>query len=146
MENKITHEWIEEQRALCEAATPGPWNASDYASVLAFTDAEVCQRANDNDMAFMATARTALPAALDALEAAYSEIARLTAERDAAVKDLQGMSDAAGTCFGCAYSIDNHCRHPELGKLCGEYHKYTWRGLCAENAPTGAESEEEHAE
>lgn len=134
--NQITPEWIAEMRKVCEAATPGPWNASDYASVLAFTDAEVCQRANDNDMAFIAAARTALPAALDALEAAQKEIARLTAERDAAVHDLN---------FDCNTCKNNGVFPIEQCEKCGTTDDetnglisyYEWRGLCAENATEG---------
>ena len=56
-------------RELAEAATPGPWNA-----------------------AFIAAAREAVPALLDALDAAESEVARLraTLQRVAAMNSHSG--------------------------------------------------------
>lgn len=49
----VTKERIAELRALCEAATPGPWIAADECILIA------------EDATFIAAARTALPELLD---------------------------------------------------------------------------------
>jgi len=73
---KITAEWIAQQRAICDAATPGPWAVSvaneypydDIGSGLTGEHVALCGSKNENTQ-FIITARTVLPAALDALEA-----------------------------------------------------------------------------
>src|SRR5688572_25802864 len=85
---------IKAVRAVCDAATPGPWRAHSYGAEVQ-TDSEavdeefVCQcyweadRITGGtpqqfaDAAFIALARTALPQALDELELARAEIASL---------------------------------------------------------------------
>ena len=71
----MTPERIAELRALCDAATPGPWVIEDC---LGFTAsivrtgpgvADFMQARTVEDNRFVAAARTALPEALDALEA-----------------------------------------------------------------------------
>lgn len=95
MDNKqATAEWIAQQRAVCDAATPGPWAVSvaneypydDIGSGLTGEHVALCGSKNENTQ-FIITARTVLPAALDALEASMQReaekdatIARLTAE------------------------------------------------------------------
>ena len=72
-------------RARCEAATPGPWAAHpqprSLTSIRSRDDsiAVVTSDRDDADSAFIAHARADLPAALDALDAAEAEIARLRA-------------------------------------------------------------------
>jgi hypothetical protein len=160
MDNKqVTAEWIAQQRAICDAATPGPWSRSDFASVLVFTDYEICQCVSDNDMEFITTARTALPAAIDALEASMQReaekdttIARLTAERDAAVSDMFGCMSTQGQCVRCKkrYYCDgtDDDKFSPLCKNNSHCYAWEWRGLHADNtdAPTGAGSEADHAE
>lgn len=71
---EITKEWIDQQRAVCNAATPGPWESKHYGRYedhdeccIALTDdsIEPSKYANAD---FIAAARTALPAALDEIE------------------------------------------------------------------------------
>ena len=170
----FTPEVISQQRAICDAATPGPWAVSvaneypydDIGSGLTGEHVAICGSKNENTQ-FIITARTVLPAALDALEASMARevekdatIARLTAERDAAIIDLRG----SGTCFSCKHFRRNggncfgagRCRTEGVEVWpCdepGEYlisipddgrDFYDWRGPVAANtdAPTGAESE-----
>lgn len=69
-------------RAICDAASPGPWEASDTNAIETEDGCLIgyCGGAADDglkaDAAFIAAARTALPAALDELE-------QLQRERDA---------------------------------------------------------------
>lgn len=66
-------------RDLTSQATPGPWRVHDEAydgMILAVGADEETVYATDADMALMGAARTAIPAILDALEAAYEIIAR----------------------------------------------------------------------
>lgn len=99
---EINQEWIDQQRALCEAATRGPWKSSDvrldgmpvvFCENRRIFDAVVKDGQSAVDADFIASARTALPAALDALEAAYAEIASLKAEVRAAKDVTQTASD-----------------------------------------------------
>ena len=136
--NQITPEWIAQQRAICDAATPGPWEADEYgdmvwaknpyghdlmrvadirgwghltgsgACALPQTQAQGIQNANQ---VFIAAARTALPAALD-------EIERLAADN----RKLREAHELAQSGYGTYAHTGN------------------------ENAPSGTESEAEHAE
>ena len=91
-------------RALCEAATPGPWWTYEPAS----GGVGVCSGAStdprrllmrstagaqrpDDDAAFAAAARTALPALLDALDAAEARATTAERERDAAVARIDDI-------------------------------------------------------
>jgi hypothetical protein len=116
---EITKEWIDQQRAVCNAATPGPWESSEPYSPMvtaqdpyghgmmhiadirgwghltgkgscALSEGQACAIQEANSF-LIAAARTALPAALDALEAAYAEIERLTHDYAASAKRLIGM-------------------------------------------------------
>ena len=88
-----------------------------------------------------------LPAALDALDAAYAEIARLASERDAAVCDMFGCMSTQGQCVRCKkrYYCDgtDDDKFSPLCKNNSHCYAWEWRGLHADNtdAPTGAESE-----
>ena len=104
---EINQAWIDQQRAVCEAATPGPWEW-DTCLLVSMNplvagcvlkpyyyndDDEVTISITPGDAKLIAVASTALPAALEALESSMqresekdAEIARLTAERDAAVE------------------------------------------------------------
>lgn len=77
-------DWVAETRALCDAATPGPWEhvmlpgredppesgKRHVAVVNAHISLAITRRPRAVDCDFIATARTALPRALTALEAA----------------------------------------------------------------------------
>ena len=160
---EITKEWIDQQRAVCNAATVAPWSwngdvlTSHWTNVISVFDneggASFTLEIDESDRAFIAISRTALPAALDALEASMQReaekdttIARLTAERDAAARDLKWLSNEYKFCVTC--KRDNgrgvwDCND----ERCNAENHYEWRGLRSSNtdAPTGAESEEEHA-
>ena len=163
MDNKqVTAEWIAKQRALCNAATPGPWVAENTKlnrAVIGGT-IELLNWVRDkpfytkNDFKFITAARTALPAALDALEASMQReaekdatIIRLTAERDAAVCDMFGCMSTQGQCVRCKkrYYCDgtDDDKFSPLCKNNSHCYAWEWRGLHADNtdAPTGAESE-----
>ena len=66
-----------------------------------------------------------------------SEIVRLTAERDAAVKDLQFLTDETANCITCR----NYAGYQHGDQICrikierpDDYDcEYEWRGLCAAN-------------
>ena len=77
-------------RKLCNAATPGPWqmNQLEHDIWIETPDCgdgepcSICTMSNDQydqsaDAAFIAEARTALPAALDTIEELWKEIAEL---------------------------------------------------------------------
>ena len=151
MDNKqVKAEWIAQQREVCNAATPGPWESKHYGRYedhdeccIALTDDSIEPSKYEN-ADFIAAARTALPAALDALESSMQReaekdatIIRLTAERDAAIMDV-----AYGNCATCKRSSDN-CYPADVCDVCAGYQ---WRGVCSENAPTGAGSEGGYAE
>jgi hypothetical protein len=79
----MTPEQLATWRQLADAATPGTW-AVDYISNLVSTDdqetidngwQQICEFWGDDDAAFIAAARTAVPALL-------AEVERLTAEND----------------------------------------------------------------
>lgn len=161
MDNKqATAEWIAQQRAICDAATPGPWAVSvaneypydDIGSGLTGEHVALCGSKNENTQ-FIITARTVLPAALDALEASMQReaekdatIIRLTAERDAAVCDMFGCMSTQGQCVRCKkrYYCDgtDDDKFSPLCKNNSHCYAWEWRGLHADNtdAPTGAES------
>jgi len=102
MERK-TPEWIAEQRAVCDAATQGAW----YPDGFAVWDDNLGEyiEIESKDAAFIASARSALPSALDALEASMqreaekdAEIERLKftlhAKARAEIKQTTGLSEA----------------------------------------------------
>lgn len=72
-------EELAEWRRLCEEATPGPWES--------WAEAKKTQAAKD--AAFIATARTALPRLIDAVEE-WKDLARRNAEH---IRILEGVKD-----------------------------------------------------
>jgi hypothetical protein len=100
MDNKqVTAEWIAQQRAICNAATQGPWESKHYGRYedhdeccIDLTD-DIIEPSKYENADFIVAARTALPTALDALEAAYAEIAQMTAERDAEKKRADAATE-----------------------------------------------------
>lgn len=104
MSDKInwTPETIAKLRAVCEAATPGPW--TDSGATVA-SDAErdendmpyvvVEPYCRPGDRVFMETARTALPAALDEIERRGREIVSFYEE--ATIANLSGPDVLAKT-------------------------------------------------
>lgn len=186
-QQEINQQWIDQQRAICNAATPGMWEvdldggmgipfrtiqeaASEgvdlciYSSTAKNSDGEPCyvaqtdydtisRRKEENpenmermiaDTIFISDARTALPAALDALEASMqreaekdAEIERLTAELDAAISDCSGYCATCGFFGDCAINDHNDTSPPTW--FHGDCDDWEWRGLCADNAPEGAQ-------
>lgn len=67
---------LDEIRALCEAATPGPWEQTrpDREYVRNTDDFNVCMTRRSYDAAFIAASRTLVPQLCDALEAAQKEL------------------------------------------------------------------------
>jgi hypothetical protein len=150
--------WIEKQRAICDAATPGEWHYIDNGfdgyvesdSGVEIFGGEPCEgriEPDDPNAAFIIAAKAGYRAALDALEASNAReaekdatIARLTAERDAAVADLSYLAEGHSHCDICAHDDDGydaitppHCKY--VGGHC-----FRWRGPCAENTDNGGEN------
>ena len=184
----FTPEVIAQQRAICDAATPGPWEMTEsegfcdhvgkacpYGKPCEDSGCDDCDdwtwtqgafletgktiycgdyEGNiDADIRFCVSARTVLPAALDALEASMQReaekdaiIARVTAERDAAVCDMFGCMSTQGQCVRCKkrYCCDgtDDDKFSPLCKNNSHCYAWEWRGLHADNtdAPAGAES------
>lgn len=75
---EINQEWIDQQRAVCNAATVAPWSwngdvlTSHWTNVISVFDndggASFTLEIDESDRAFIAISRTALPAALDEIE------------------------------------------------------------------------------
>jgi len=106
---------IKALRALCAERKPGSWE-------LAFS------------------------VAMDIVPELLDEIERLQEERDAAVKDMEktmARVEDSYICLICERYVKNTCRY--VPNTCSEQNKCNpkWRGLCADNAPSGAESEAE---
>ena len=85
----ITPSTLAEWRALAEAATAGPWTISSGATMSGETEFWITETSDrfEPDAAFIAAARTAVPALLD-------EVARLTEERRVLVEALRLAWDA----------------------------------------------------
>ena len=133
--DQITPEWIEKMRKVCNAATPGPWESKHYGRYedhdeccIALTDDSIEPSKYEN-ADFIAAARTDLPAALDALEASMLR----EAEKDATIASYSAAFEDVKQSLCCG-GIN------ELRAACSEM----WRVL-DQNAPTGAESDGEHA-
>ena len=144
-------ERYEEIRARCEAATPGEWVAAgcDNTHTAVYTKdnyekyengiycyliAEL-RRDDDtadpdqfnawNDAEFIAHSREDIPFLLDEFAAKNAEIERLTAERDAALKEIpvscanckHVKTFLKGVCRDCM--VDGHIEHS----------KWEWKGL-----------------
>ena len=124
---EINQEWIAQQRALCNAATPGPWESKHYGR---YEDHDECCIALPDDSIepskyenadFIAAARTALPAALDEIErlaadnaALRSRVDSLARERDALQSDFYDVITAdshSGPCYYCDGDGCAICRH-----------------------------------
>ena len=145
--NQVTAEWIAQQREKAK-------------------DAINLERCAYRQAVRATIINEGYPAALDALEAAYSEIDRLktmsmgladklgsmklennrlTAERDAAVCDMFGCMSTQGQCVRCKkrYYCDgtDDDKFSPLCKNNSHCYAWEWRGLHADNtdAPTGAE-------
>ena len=150
---------IAEQRKVCEAATGKAWTW--YGDALLTTEGEktviakhvdadfrISVACRNSDKVFIAASRTAYPAALNEIErlqqfeaesaALRVQVASLTRERDAAVKDLRK------DCTTCAFPFIPYVKHSQcvgctvMPMFCKPTHDgWQWRGPCAENAPEG---------
>jgi hypothetical protein len=81
----MTPERIAELRALAESAVPGPWRATQYATVWsegAETRVADTVGSSHGDARFIAAARTALPEALDAIERVRALLTRAYTAED----------------------------------------------------------------
>lgn len=85
----ITKEEREKDKAICEAATPGPWTHEGGRMVRCQPNGDTVPARTTEDAIFMITARTALPAYIAAAEEMERRIAKVErlrqrAEREAA--------------------------------------------------------------
>lgn len=92
-ENMLTREELDRLHAVCNKATPGPWQAvkrehcdagvTEHCVVIGRSIASVgCKGKTENDAAFIAAARTEFPRALATVDALYEQIDKLTTELD----------------------------------------------------------------
>lgn len=112
---------IDEIRARCEAATPGPWGTAEYPLDAVISDK---RRGNSYNAAFIAHAREDIPYLL-------SELERVEKERDAAIEDMAliaGETDSALKCSRCQYNPDDMGCELDGSQFDddGECH-FTWR-------------------
>ena len=98
----ITNEQAQEWRELAEAATPGPWEPGVLSiprdSVISVSENRyVCSVGNggywQQDAAFIAAARTAVPALLTERDALAAEVQQLRAQLDDAKFAVAGLTD-----------------------------------------------------
>lgn len=135
-------------RALCVNRTRGKWYWDDEhgcawldtclenGSYILFTREEITKICgNKADKDYIVAACNALPGLLD-------EIERLQAEKDAAMRDMRGFTD----CCTCKYSKKSFTESPcsDCDSENASPIKWEWRGLCSDNAPSGAESEKKN--
>lgn len=127
-----TADFIRKMRELCEKVTPGPWgigshlrysinaNERHVAMVSCFEQQSGDRAENKANAVFIVSARTALPEALDRLEASEKEIRRavkaLIAEEDVSKiyrTALEQIKNLPVTVFGTAAVLeaceDLHC-------------------------------------
>lgn len=85
----MTTDDIAADRAVIAAATPGPWrhvmrySGGEWRELILCPGEEI-QTSTSSSASFIARARTGWPAALDEVERLRAELAKVTAERDAA--------------------------------------------------------------
>ena len=132
---------LDEIRARCEAATPGPWNAIDKGNTVPsyairhFAVGEKCVNVasgispKTGDADFIAHARTDVPDMLDEIERLTADLAAMTADRDewrrraeAAEDDLNHIaqemfSDNSDDLRGAWYPCEV-CKKYDGGKDC----------------------------
>lgn len=89
----MTTDEIKQARAVCEAATPGPWavetrHPSDPRRIVGPAGESIAYPVSPKHAAFIAAARTGWPAALDALEDAESRAKAWKAQ-------AEGMAEVA---------------------------------------------------
>lgn len=99
-------------RTLCDAATPGPWRTplGVGGNITSRLDGSICWVNHNQDDAFIAAARVALPAALDELEA-----------KDALLGRCWEVIRAIGPCPECKEWATGgwvtHTDHCSIGRL-----------------------------
>lgn len=160
---EFTPDVIAQQRAICDAATPGRWVAVEKGNSVPFVAIVRCATGEEpititssispkrRDYEFIVAAHDNYPAALDALEASMAReaekdatIARLTAERDAekrradaAVYDLTCLANRVyereSWCQRCDYCSEMH--NEDSQDCMGDDECFAWRGVCKENSP-----------
>lgn len=145
----------QEERAklleICNKATLGPWEATN----IGVNDSDgdvICEALWAADIKFISAARTAFPAVLKELDSSMQresekdaeiaalkqQLAGVMRERDAAIRDIVFVH--GDDCSACKHKRSQGC--VERLKMVSMDECFEWRGLCAENAPDGAESEE----
>lgn len=102
----MTEDEVTRLRALCDGATQEPWEMHGTVVVYSPVCCRKVAEADEADAAFIATARTALPAALD-------EITRLRALVEAAFAEGQRTADRYGdTLYGWSESDAYNALNP----------------------------------
>ena len=91
----FTDDEIKAARALCDAATPGPWIEQPHPGIqISAIGGVSCDDGciGWSDAAFIAAARTLLPAALDALEEERAQVLAMAANAgEAATRDVSAQ-------------------------------------------------------
>jgi hypothetical protein len=83
----------------------------------------------EDDAEFIAHARTDLPDALDEIARLTADLAAMTAERDAAVRDMRIMR----TCQICKHKPEGYLSLHGACDYCDDEDNWEWRGPVAEN-------------
>jgi uncharacterized small protein (DUF1192 family) len=147
----MTEQRIKELRGICEEATKGKWmylpdgNGAIYRvadgermlPVLFSTKHGIC--GNDSDLDFITEARAAVPELLDEIARLTAELAAVTRERDAAVRDMQRLAHGGEGCEVCKQYVDNgkccadcdDCGLECYCRTCRNSNKWEWRGAVA---------------
>ena len=131
---------LDEIRARCEAATPGPWESSlgdiFFGEYMLYVE---CAGTNE-DSEFIAHAREDIPfllgeaermqkviiAAAEACDAVNSINDALRRERDAAVQDARLNADLDSACITCRFFLDDCCYAHEISGA--DDCDWQWRG------------------
>lgn len=130
----LTPEEIVEAELLCHGATRGPWRiAPNHYAIDGKGTALFCAAGGKRNADFIVAARSLIPRLL-------AQVKALTAERDAAVRDLI-HSDNCDICIhGQAQGCDLECLACGLVcacKDCRDEGNWQWRGPCADNTEGG---------
>lgn len=127
---------IEEIRARCEKAAPGPWRVwEDGRTVWQVNEPRctIARGADRPDAKFIAHARQDIPALLDHIEALEVKLAEAERESEAAIKRLSELGDCEtcihdGEFLGYSDKPGYRCATPICGHG-GEKGNWQWRGV-----------------
>jgi len=127
---------VTEARALCEAATFGPWKTHEKAEMSEVWDNDAWAKgfgplalvgSQPEDAAFIARSRTLLPEMAAEIERLEAERDRFKARAEALMSDLA----RAKPCFCCKHRFTDDCLLEESMDACSDYvegGKWEWRG------------------